>query len=331
MSTGGSKIRREDRILKLKTPLLFAHRGGAGEVPESTEEAFRHAVKHGSDVLELDIRLTRDGEIVVWHGPELEAAFRKVRGKNQRYSKRDVIGDFRWRDLRNKVWVLHPKPNDKDKPRFKDTDERRLLLLSDFFALVDKLDDKLPKGRTLPVNIELKAPSGKADRWTKKHLNTLLDLVDEQSKRRTIILASLGLRRLKRLRKRMVQRGVCHPTNLALIEQLAYSEYMKLHFFRFGLSVGDWFVREKKSLVNIAFETSHALLSKKLVREVRQKGGSLYVFLTGFPGASGIDDEEPKDLEELLFKLLDTGVDGVMTDYPEKVGRLIKEWREKTG
>ena len=42
MATNSSKLRRNDPILQCKTPLLFAHRGGAGEVPESTEEAFRH-------------------------------------------------------------------------------------------------------------------------------------------------------------------------------------------------------------------------------------------------------------------------------------------------
>lgn len=57
-----------DPIFGLERPVLFAHRGGAGEVPENTEEAFRHAVENGSDVLELDIQLTRDGEIVVWYG-----------------------------------------------------------------------------------------------------------------------------------------------------------------------------------------------------------------------------------------------------------------------
>ena len=92
MATNSSKLRRNDPILQRKTPLLFAHRGGAGEVPESTEEAFRHAVGHGTDVLEVDISLTRDGEIVVWHGPGLE----KVRGKKRRYGKWDRIGEFRW-------------------------------------------------------------------------------------------------------------------------------------------------------------------------------------------------------------------------------------------
>lgn len=52
--------------------LNIAHRGGAGERPESTLEAFRHALAVGADVLELDVRLSREGALVVSHDPDLE-------------------------------------------------------------------------------------------------------------------------------------------------------------------------------------------------------------------------------------------------------------------
>ena len=49
-------------------PLLMAHRGGAGLAPENTLEAFRNAVEvWGADALELDVRATADGHIVVIH------------------------------------------------------------------------------------------------------------------------------------------------------------------------------------------------------------------------------------------------------------------------
>ncbi len=49
-------------------PLLVAHRGGAGLAPENTLEAFRAAVEEWrADMLEMDVRLTRDGEVVVIH------------------------------------------------------------------------------------------------------------------------------------------------------------------------------------------------------------------------------------------------------------------------
>ena len=49
-------------------PLLVAHRGGAKLAPENTLAAFRQAVEEwGADMLELDVRLTADGEVVVIH------------------------------------------------------------------------------------------------------------------------------------------------------------------------------------------------------------------------------------------------------------------------
>jgi glycerophosphoryl diester phosphodiesterase len=47
--------------------LNIAHRGGAALRPENTLRAFAHAVALGADGAELDVQLTRDGQIVVVH------------------------------------------------------------------------------------------------------------------------------------------------------------------------------------------------------------------------------------------------------------------------
>ncbi|KAM6993011.1 lysophospholipase D GDPD3-like [Passerculus sandwichensis] len=57
---------------KLAVPgKAVAHRGGAGERIENTMEAFEHAVSEGCDWLELDVRRTRDGVVVVCHDRDL--------------------------------------------------------------------------------------------------------------------------------------------------------------------------------------------------------------------------------------------------------------------
>jgi glycerophosphoryl diester phosphodiesterase len=53
-------------------PLAFAHRGGAGLAPENTIAAFDTGVALGADGLELDVRLSRDGHVVVHHDRRLE-------------------------------------------------------------------------------------------------------------------------------------------------------------------------------------------------------------------------------------------------------------------
>lgn len=51
---------------------VFAHRGGAALRPENTLLAFDHGLALGADGLELDVRLSRDGEVVVIHDATLE-------------------------------------------------------------------------------------------------------------------------------------------------------------------------------------------------------------------------------------------------------------------
>src|SRR5271157_1221803 len=45
-------------------PRVFAHRGDSGAYPENTMESFRAAGEAGAPYIELDVRMTRDGEIV---------------------------------------------------------------------------------------------------------------------------------------------------------------------------------------------------------------------------------------------------------------------------
>ena len=55
-----------------RRPLLVAHRGGALEAPENTVHAFRHGTACGAEMLELDVHATADGEIVVLHDQSLD-------------------------------------------------------------------------------------------------------------------------------------------------------------------------------------------------------------------------------------------------------------------
>jgi glycerophosphoryl diester phosphodiesterase len=53
-------------------PLVIAHRGASGTCPENTLAAFRHAVDLGVDMIELDVQLTRGGDVVVIHDLTLD-------------------------------------------------------------------------------------------------------------------------------------------------------------------------------------------------------------------------------------------------------------------
>ena len=47
--------------------IITGHRGALGSEPENTLRSFRRAVADGCDEIELDLRVTADGELVVLH------------------------------------------------------------------------------------------------------------------------------------------------------------------------------------------------------------------------------------------------------------------------
>ena len=53
------------------TTKIYGHRGASGYAPENTLEAFELAAKMGADGVELDVHLTKDGELVVTHDEEI--------------------------------------------------------------------------------------------------------------------------------------------------------------------------------------------------------------------------------------------------------------------
>jgi glycerophosphoryl diester phosphodiesterase len=56
----------------LPTPLVIAHRGDSVHAPENTLSAFQAAIRQGAEAIELDARLTRDGQVIVLHDPTVD-------------------------------------------------------------------------------------------------------------------------------------------------------------------------------------------------------------------------------------------------------------------
>jgi glycerophosphoryl diester phosphodiesterase len=51
--------------------LVIGHRGALGYAPENTLASFERGVECGADLLELDIHLSRDGELIVMHDADV--------------------------------------------------------------------------------------------------------------------------------------------------------------------------------------------------------------------------------------------------------------------
>ncbi len=50
-----------------RRPIVYGHRGASAHARENTVEAFALAIEHGADGVELDVRRSRDGELIIHH------------------------------------------------------------------------------------------------------------------------------------------------------------------------------------------------------------------------------------------------------------------------
>ena len=69
---GGSDDSPAFKTLTGAEPLVIAHRGASGILPEHTLEAYRAAIEQGADFIEPDLVLTKDGVMIDRHEPMLD-------------------------------------------------------------------------------------------------------------------------------------------------------------------------------------------------------------------------------------------------------------------
>jgi glycerophosphoryl diester phosphodiesterase len=62
----------ETDFFSLPRPRVMAHRGLSGLFPENTLLAFEEAARVGAPYIELDVHMTRDGEVIVCHDADLK-------------------------------------------------------------------------------------------------------------------------------------------------------------------------------------------------------------------------------------------------------------------
>ena len=109
---------------------VTAHRGCSKEAPENTLYAFEKALESNTDYIELDVQLTKDEQLVVFHDEKLERAT-GAKGK---------LSDYTYDELQS-LTVKSKYVSEEDFP------DARIPLLTDVFELVG--EEKL-------YNIEIK-------------------------------------------------------------------------------------------------------------------------------------------------------------------------------
>ncbi len=294
------RARDRDPIFHEPPPLVFAHRGGAREAPESTEAAFRHALEVARcDVLELDVQVTRDERIVVWHGPKLDNV-RIGSSVDPRARKRRKITEYDWSELAGHAFVAHPGKEGDDLAKVPARPERRIL----------RLEEALERLPGIPINIELKRSI------KRRHLPRLLEILDTVGQGRPILVVSASRRRIAQFRDLA---GQSYATGLSVRGLLSFvlDELLPLP--------------GEENVAGRALQTHHHrfLAARWLIRRVKRQGGAVHVFLTRFGPLKGLDAEPEGLTYEAVAEVLDRGVDGLMTDRPARLRPLVEEWRKR--
>ena len=151
-------------------PLVGAHRGGASYAPENTLTAFEEGIRRGADMLELDIHLSREGEVVVIHDHTVD---RTTNGRG--YVHELTVPELKRLDAG--TWF---------DPRFAG---ERIPTLREVIAFVD---------RRVPLTIELKGVPRTADALS----DAMVDLLEEMGMTDGVLVIAFDHEQTRRVKER---------------------------------------------------------------------------------------------------------------------------------
>lgn len=153
----GSRILTISQAISDQIPLVIAHRGASGYLPEHTAEAAAFAHALGADYIEQDVVLTKDGVAVVLHDVTLDHVTDVANVFPDR--KRDgkyFVFDFTLEELAQLRVV--ERISDSSRRRFPQTLGRfRIMTLAEQIELIQGLNTS--RGRKTGLYVEIKQPA----------------------------------------------------------------------------------------------------------------------------------------------------------------------------
>jgi len=145
-----------------KMPLVVAHRGASGYLPEETYEAYVRAIDMGADVIEFDLISTKDGVLIARHDPNLalstdvakhdEFASRK---KTTQVDGETQTGWFASDFTLGEIKTLGGISTDAERPQ----QRNGLYKLVTFQEIVDLAKSRSTDGRVIAIYPETKNPT----------------------------------------------------------------------------------------------------------------------------------------------------------------------------
>ncbi len=148
-------------------PIVIAHRGASGYLPEHTEGAKVLAIAQGADFVEQDVVLSRDHVFVVCHDITLQETTDVAERfpDRKRNDGRFYVADLDWAEIQQLAVIERDRTRaSNDGPRrFPGGFHQRLMRLEDELALIHGINQTLQ--RNVGIYVELKRPT-----WHREHL-----------------------------------------------------------------------------------------------------------------------------------------------------------------
>ena len=277
------------------------HRGARGLMPENTIPAFLLALDSGVTTLEMDLAITKDTQVIVSHEPWMSAAYcLDPSGKSIREKDEKKYNIFQMSYDQVKQWDCGSKGN----AEFPQQKKMKISkpLLSEVIVASENYIKNFTKYE-VDYNIEIKSSKdgdGKFHQRPEEFSDLAYHVIDQYLPWDRVIIQSFDLRVLKYWHKK-------HPDiKLALLVENLNSIGENLSELGF---VPDVYSPEYKLLDKNEVITLHSRTPSREVKSGNKIGRVRVIPWT-------VNDE--KEMTELY----EMGVDGIITDYPDRARKL---------
>ena len=315
-------------------PLVIAHRGASGYLPEHTLAAKAMAYGQGADYVEQDLVMTRDGELVVLHDIHLDAVtnVREVFPGRHREDGRYYTIDFDLAEIRQ-LSVVERFEWDKgmDSPVFGDRFPPRLSTFrvhtfAEEIELIQGLNRST--GRVVGIYPEMKNPAfhRQAGKDIAQATLAVLREYGYTASEDPIFLQCFDRQELQRIHADLLR-----PLDMSirLVQLIAPGETHEPLLTEQGLAaiaeyaagIGPWM-----GLIVNPHSTSANLDMTHLVRLAHQAGLQVHPYT--FRSDAGELPGYATDFEDLLRIFVhEVGVDGLFTDFPDTTLNFLRsDW-----
>ncbi len=293
---------------------LQGHRGARGLAPENTLAGFKEALAIGVSTLEADLALTRDGVLVLSHEPRLHSALTRYAGGRWLDEDGAMIFSLNAGDLaRYDVGRLNPANKYAMQwTEQKAVDGERIPTLQQLFDLAR--DARSPGGRPVRFNIETKITptSGDTTPDAARYARAVVDAVRTAGMNERVTVQSFDWRTLREVKKLAPEL----PTACLTIES---SNMNTVTPDASGAS--PWHAGLKR--------VDHG---GSLPRMARAAGCSIWSPFWRNVTAGNIAEAHALQLKIIPWTVNDAteierlavlGVDGIITDYPDRARRVF--------